>query len=256
MVLRRQLPKKFGNAVLYASPAAGLRYFFKPMVRIDPPLLMAADKLVKAGDVIWDIGANIGLFALAAAVRSGKHGKVIAFEPDVWLVDLLRRTGASQPAENAEITVVPVAVASEVSLRDFSIAARSRASNALAEYGNSQMGGIVERQVVPAFNLDWLLTRLPVPDLIKIDVEGAEAEVLCNQSHMLNKVRPVIICEVGSRSSEEITRLLTDASYRLFDGEKLLEKPQVVDCATWSTIAIPEEKRHRLEHCYATQFAD
>ena len=182
---------------------SGLRFIFRPMARIDPPLLMAAHKLVKTGDVIWDIGANIGLFAVAAAVRSGNRGKVIAFEPDVWLVQLLRRTSAAQPAKNAPITVVPVAVASGVSLRDFSIAVRSRACNALVEYGNTQMGGVEEQQVVAAFNLDWLLTRLPIPDLIKIDVEGAELEVLRNQSRILNQVRPVIICEVGSQSSEE-----------------------------------------------------
>ena len=199
--------------------------------------------------MIWDIGANIGLFALAAAVRSGERGKVIAFEPDVWLVQLLRRTSAAQPAKNAPITVVPVAVASEVSLRGFSIAARSRACNTLVEYGNSQMGGVEQQQVVASFNLDWLLTRLPIPDVIKIDVEGAELEVLRNQSRMLNQVRPVIICEVGSQSSDEITRLLTCASYHLFDGRKSLEDLQIVDHATWSTIAIPEEKRHRFDEC-------
>jgi FkbM family methyltransferase len=249
LVFRRQLPGEFDDAALYVSPAAGLRFIFTPMARIDPPLLTAAHNLVKTGDVIWDIGANIGLFALAAAVRSGRLGRVIAFEPDVWLVQLLRRTSAAQPAKNAPITVVPVAVASEVSLRSFSIASRSRACNALMEYGNSQMGEVEEQQVVAAFNLDWLLTRLPIPDVIKIDVEGAELEVLRNQSRILNQVRPVIICEVGSQSSDEITRLLTGASYSLFDGEKPSRAPQIVDRATWSTIAIPEEKRHRLEDC-------
>jgi len=249
LVLRRQLPGTFDNALLYVSPAAGLRFIFRPMARIDPPLLMAAYELVKTGDVVWDIGANIGLFALAAAVRSGKRGKVIAFEPDVWLAQLLRRTSAAQPTNNAPITVVPAAVASEVSLRNFAIAARSRACNALVEYSNSQMGGIEEQQLVAAFNLDWLLTRLPTPDVIKIDVEGAECEVLRNQSRMLNQVRPVIICEVGSQSSDEITRLLTCAAYRLFDGRKPLKKQYIIDHATWSTIAIPDEKIHRLDEC-------
>ena len=111
------------------------------------------------------------------------------------------------------------------------------------------MGGLEEQQVVAAFNLDWLLTRLPIPDVIKIDVEGAELEVLRNQSRMLNQVRPVIICEVGRSRVTKLRELLTCASYRLFDGQKPLRKLQIVDRATWSTIAIPEEKRHRLEDC-------
>src|SRR5262245_52390076 len=145
LVFRRRLPAAFGSAALYVSPAAGLRFLLSPPSRIGPPLLLAADKLVKAVDVIWDIGANIGLFSLAAAVRAGDRGEVIAFEPDTWLVQLLRRTSAAQPPTYAIIKVVPAAVASEISLRQFSIAARSRASNALAEYGSSQIGGVQEQ---------------------------------------------------------------------------------------------------------------
>src|SRR5262249_1202323 len=242
LIFRRRLPGAFGNAVLYVSPAAGLRFLFRSMASIDPPLLMAAHTLVKAGDVIWDIGANVGLFSLAAAVCAGNRGEVIAFEPDVWLVQLLRKTSAVQPAKYAPITVVPVAVASEISLRHFSIAFRSRASNALAGHGSSQMGGIEEEHLVATFNLDWLLTRLRVPNIIKIDVEGAELEVLRNQHHMLSEVRPAIICEVGSQSTDEMTEILTSASYCIFDGEKTLCDAQMVNRATWSTIAIPEEK--------------
>jgi len=97
LVYRRRLPAEFGNAALYVSPAAGLRFLFTPTSRIDPPLLLAAHKLIKRGDVVWDIGANIGLFALAAAVCADGQGEVIAFEPDTWLVQLLRRTSAVQP---------------------------------------------------------------------------------------------------------------------------------------------------------------
>ena len=242
LVFRRRLPAAFGSAALYVSPAAGLRFLIRPPGRIDPPLLLAADKLVKTGDVIWDIGANIGLFSLAAAVRAGDRGEVIAFEPDTWLVQLLRRTSAAQPATYAIIKVIPVAVASEISLRPFSIATRSRASNALAGYGGSQMGGVKEEHLVAVFNLDWLLTKLRTPNVIKIDVEGAELEVLRNQHRMLSEVRPVIICEVGSQSADEITRILTSASYCIFDGEKTLCHAQIVNRAPWSTIAIPEEK--------------
>ena len=50
-----------------------------------------------------------------------------------------------------------------------------------SEYGSTQMGGVEEQHVVAAFNLDWLVSKLPIPDIIKIDVEGAELEVLSNQ---------------------------------------------------------------------------
>jgi FkbM family methyltransferase len=220
------------------------------MATVDPSLLIAAKKLVKKGEVIWDIGANVGLFSVAAAVRAGHTGRVVAFEPDLWLVQLLERTSVAQTAEIAQIMVVPVAVASKISLRLFSIATQSRAWNALAEYGRGQTGGVREQHLVPAFNLDWLLSTLPTPNLVKIDVEGAELEILRDQSHLLDVVRPVIICEVGSETADDITKLLHAASYRLFDGEKELFCAQSVHRATWNTVAIPEEKRARyLEDC-------
>jgi FkbM family methyltransferase len=241
LVYRRRLPAHFDRATFYVSPAAGIAYLLKPVSAIDPTLLRLADELVKSRNVIWDIGANVGLFAMSAAVRAGEHGAVFAFEPDVWLVQLLRRTSAIQPSRYAHVTVVPAAVASNVSLRTFSIAKRARASNALSEYGYSQMGGIAERQTVPTFSLNWLLTQLPAPDVIKIDVEGAELEVLQNQSRILEEIRPVIICEVGSHV-DKITQLFRRARYNIYDGETSVGFGQTIERATWSTVGIPEEK--------------
>jgi hypothetical protein len=47
--------------------------------------------------------------------------------------------------------------------------------------------------------------------IIRIDVEGAELEVLSNQVRMLNEVRPVIVCKGGSNTADEITKLLASA---------------------------------------------
>jgi FkbM family methyltransferase len=241
LVYRRKLPAQFDRAIFYASPSAGLAYLFKSISDIDPPLLRLVDEVVKPQDVIWDVGANLGLFALCAAVRSGEAGAVFAFEPDVWLVRLLRKTSRIQPSSYAPMTVIPIAVASNISLRNFSIASRARASNALAEYGRSQMGSVAEQQIVPAFNLDWLLTHLPPPNVIKIDVEGAEAEILRDQSRMLRSIRPVIVCEVGAENSDEVTNILTAANYRIYDGQDSIRRNRTVDRATWNTVAIPEE---------------
>jgi hypothetical protein len=108
---------------------------------------------------------------------------------------------------------------------------------AVSRNGRSQMGGVKEKQLVAAFNLDWLLTRLRAPNVIKIDVEGAELEALRNQHRMLREVRPVIICEVGAQSADEITQILTSASYCILDGEKTLCHAQIVNRAPWSTIS-------------------
>lgn len=212
------------------------------MKKADPPLLRNVQELVQPGNVVWDIGANVGLLTFAAAAKSGSGGAVISFEPDSWLLQILRRSRSAQPANSAPVTIVPVAVASGIGLRQFNVAARSRASNSLAEYGHSQTGGVMEEFTVPTFTLDWLIDNQPRPDLIKCDVEGAEVEVFRGQMKTLTKIRPIIMCEVGDEQSDEITAIFVDSGYKLFDGEKPLSASSTVSRASWNTIAIPEEK--------------
>jgi hypothetical protein len=56
----------------------------------------------------------------------------------------------------------------------------------------------------------------------------------------------VIFCEVASNNADETTKLLTSASYCLFKGEKSLTNVQMVNHATYDTIAVPEEKKYRM----------
>src|SRR5262249_9011757 len=151
---------------------------------------------------------NIGLFTFAAAARAGRNGQIIAFEPDTWLVQILRKSASAQPESSAPVTIVPAAVASSLSLRQFTISSRSRASNALIEYGYTQMGNVDEKQTVVALNLDWLAEKLAPPVVVKCDVEGAEVEVVSGASKILSHIRPVLMVEVGAETAERMTNIL------------------------------------------------
>jgi FkbM family methyltransferase len=48
-----------------------------------------SEKFARTGDVVWDVGANVGMFTFACAFRAGSSGHVVAIEPDAFLVDLL-----------------------------------------------------------------------------------------------------------------------------------------------------------------------
>ncbi len=236
---RRRLPKSFGGAEIYVSPAAGLRYLFRSMGSVEPGLCALAKEFVHDGTVVWDVGANIGLFSFVAASCSGPRGRVISFEPDIWLVQLLRRSAAlPHSSAAASVEVVPVAIAESVDLRTFHIASRSRSANFLSGYGSTQTGGTAERQTVLSVSLDWLSERLPLPDVIKIDVEGAELEVLRGALRLLDRKHPVILCEVTSQRSRDITALLKDKGYRIYDGELPAAQRPELDAAPRSTIAI------------------
>jgi FkbM family methyltransferase len=238
----RRLPPEFGRAPIFASSAAGLGAILKPVERIDPVLLASVKSVVREGDVVWDVGANIGLFSVAAAALAGPRGAVYAFEPDTVLVQLLRKTAAIQGAKAASITVVPCAVANRLALRSFAIADRARASNALLGYGLTQMGNIAETQMVVTLSLDDCAPDLRPPNVLKIDVEGAEVEVLRGAAQVVHRSRPVIVCEVGGPNTIEVSKLLADAGYLFFDASKPLTVAAQRSRVTWNTIAVPREK--------------
>src|ERR1700722_17501823 len=89
VVLKRSLPQRFGGGGLFVSPGSALRYWYSNLEKVDPTLLQAACEMLAAGDVVWDVGCNVGLFAFAAAGLAGAKGSVIALEPDPWLADLV-----------------------------------------------------------------------------------------------------------------------------------------------------------------------
>lgn len=239
MCFRRRLPSDFGRNPIWVSPSAGLRFLFGGINDADPVLFNLAREFVRRDNVIWDVGANVGLFAFSAAHLAGLRGMVVALEPDMWLVQLLRRSARIQPASSAPVHVIPAAVAQTVDLRTFQIAARTRAANSLQGYGSTQTGGVAEEQIVVTVSLDWLSERYPAPDVLKIDVEGAELEVLRGAERLLDRKRPIVLCETSSANSTEVAGLLLDKGYRLYDGDVSNRERTELRSAPWSTVALP-----------------
>ena len=65
--------------------------------------------------------------------------------------------------------------------------------------------------------LDWLAERFPIPDVVKIDVEGAERQVLEGGTSLLKQASPILICEVASANSHWVTNFLLSLDYKFVD---------------------------------------
>lgn len=245
-ILRRRLPDRYGGCELYVSPECGLQYWRRNVAAVDPQLLCVASETLGAGAVVWDIGANVGLFSFAAAGLVGSSGKVYAIEPDTFLVQILRRSAAIQNSRSARVEVIPCAVSDSVDIHPFNIAARARASNFLEGLGNSMTGGIRETHLVLTVSINWLATRIPAPDVIKIDAEGAELSILKGARELLAAKRPRIICEVGKENERAVATLLTDLGYLLYDGALPKEERRPSVSAPWTTLAVPRVATGKL----------
>lgn len=149
VVLKRRLPREFGGGLIFVSPDAGLRYCRTNLVKADALLFQMVRELVRPGDVVWDIGANVGLFAFAAAHRAGSAGQVVAVEPDLWLVNLLRRSAARLDRADAQVTVIPAAVSESAGLASLHIAKRGRSGNLSRGRRNRRRGRLQSHRMRP-----------------------------------------------------------------------------------------------------------
>ncbi len=239
VVLKRRLPARVGGQHIYVSPDAALKFWKRNLDHTDPALFDWAAEFIKPGDVVWDVGANVGLFSFAAASLSGPEGQVLAIEADLHLVEILRRSARSQGAETAPVVVLPVAISDEVGVAEFVIAARGRAANHLANtVGSSQAGGVREKIMAMTVTLDWLLERFPAPNILKIDVEGAEHRVLQAAEKLLATHRPNVLCEVHSTNRQTVADILGTHGYKMFDLEAIGSERTALQLPSFNTLAL------------------
>lgn len=250
VTLKRRLPSEAGGAVLFVSGrVGGMRYLLKPCRSWDPQLLRIAALLVKRGACIWDVGANVGLFSRAAAFHAGSNGTVVALEADSDAATLLRHSCRYREENHAKISVVPVAISDRCGFVTFDIAKRSRSSNAIHGFGSTQTGGVIESRILPSVTLDSVLGHFRPPDVLKIDVEGAELDVLNGGQRTLAEARPLIYCEVQGNTCLHVSKMLDELKYRVWDGHAFgtnagNTNPSVQTC---DILAIPVEKLGQID---------
>jgi FkbM family methyltransferase len=150
---------------------------------------------LRAGDTVLDIGANVGWFSLVAAKFIGSNGIVHAFEPRPITAKMLART----IAQNGLRRIVQVW---EYALSDSSgelflnwAVNTENPGGSFVTTTDSQFGVVGERVRVRAVRLDDLLPDV-APDIIKIDVEGAEPMVFSGATNALRRKKPVILSEL------------------------------------------------------------
>lgn len=251
-IFRRKLPGEFGSAVVYVSPDSALQ-FLKPSLAsqsMSTPLLALTRSLVKKGDHIWDIGANVGVLTFAAAHKVGDEGSVLGVEADYFLGWLLQRSVNANVQRLPNVRILCAAVSDKIGFSCLQIAERGRASNGIKiATQRSQSGGVRYNQDVVTITLDSLLEEYHEPSLVKIDVEGAETYALRGAFKLLSQVRPKVYIEVGEYQAAEVTTILRDHRYELFDGESETLAP--IESCVFNTLAVPLEKMSdfKRSHC-------
>lgn len=196
------------------------------MGTIEPEVQKVLLDHLRAGDVFYDIGANIGFFTLVASRLVGPGGRVLAFEAEPEALACLKEHLVRNGCANVEVKNAAVWSASgtvEFLRCDPSISP----DRGLGRVVTGKSGG--ERIPVPAVALDDVIETRRPPDFVKCDAEGAEVEVFRGARRLLREKRPTILCEIHSQENGRLLgEMLGNLGYRLSRCSKthLLAIPQ------------------------------
>jgi FkbM family methyltransferase len=197
-LVNRVLPRESVEVRVRSGLAEGLR------LQIDPQsqkyywhgnwameIQLALKELLRPGMTFWDAGAHYGFLALIGSRLVGQTGRVVAFEPIPANYEKLKNHLAINNAAN--VSVEPVALSAHVGSAEMT-----------TEHGESSTWTLKGPPVdgaatVQLSTLDEQLAKHEPPDVIKVDVEGAEIELLRGGAELIRRHRPVVIIEILSR---------------------------------------------------------
>jgi FkbM family methyltransferase len=179
----------------------------------EKPVMDAFVRELRPDAVVFDVGAHWGLYTLVAARRAKR---VVAFEPSGHNRALLTRNVKLAGLKNVQVR--PELVADRVGTTTF------HDYQGPPSHDLSMMGGLLPQRFTrpveaPVTTIDALDIE---PDVLKIDVEGAEASVLAGAARVLRDARPTILVEVhhervramGS-SADDVRAALENFDYRI-----------------------------------------
>jgi FkbM family methyltransferase len=171
----------------------------------EPEMQRLFVKVVKPGGVFYDIGANVGFYSLLASQLVGA-GKVIAFEPSPENVRYLRRHLDLNQCSNVEIF-------------DLALCDREGYAHFLDD-GTGSMGRLESHGSlrVRTSTLDALVQaqKIPPPDYLKMDIEGAEFQALSGACECFQQYKPVLFLAThGKEIHAHCCELLNSWGYKM-----------------------------------------
>lgn len=172
-----------------AGDGGGASVYFNQM---ESEQTLAMMNEFSAGKVFFDIGANVGYYSILASKIVGEKGAVVAFEPVMRNLVFLQQHVEINNAHN--VKVLPFALSDKNSVATFSLGQNSAMGHLADENGNSE-----HLVYVPTITLDEISEKVNLlPDVMKIDVEGAEMDVFHGAERVLREAKPTIFLSTHS----------------------------------------------------------
>ncbi|MCX5753526.1 MAG: FkbM family methyltransferase [Candidatus Krumholzibacteria bacterium] len=146
---------------------------------------------ISEGDVVYDVGAHIGLWTIPISLRVGPYGRVVSVEPDSQSRELLLRNIERNGCTN--VNIVATAISNIDESREF-WSRGQKSTHSFFEQSYTTKQSCAVREWMKCQTIDALVASgQPRPDCIKLDIEGAEMLALQGASRTLPIVRALFI---------------------------------------------------------------
>jgi FkbM family methyltransferase len=165
-------------------------------------------QIIQPGQLVLDVGANIGTHTVAFAKLTGPNGAVLAFEPQRLLFQVL----CANVALNGLAHVFTHHAA--VGRRSGRVLVPTLDVTAEQNFGALSLDGWKTGEKVRLMTIDEL--ELPACDLVKIDVEGMEGDVIAGGESTICRFQPILYVEYEHGRPAELIQQLFDLGYRLY----------------------------------------
>lgn len=205
--------------------------------------------LTLTNKIIYDIGSNIGMHTLFFAKSVQPNGNVFSFEPNPYVYKQLLRNIEVNNFSNIQTFKLAVGNSEYRNQLIFNPTHQETGSLNSKIQTDLIANSVIERVEVEVISLDYFIQKnfMPLPELIKIDVEGFEFDVLMGMINILKNNKPDLIIEIHGTTIEEkeanvskIIKLLTKYNYNII----LVE--------TNETITIENAIKAREGHLYCS----
>ena len=198
-----------------AGPAKGLRFQIRMSAgefslltgSYERDELEASLAICRPGSTVWDCGTHIGFFTAAFARAVGKDGAVIGFEPDPYSRGRAEANLRLNQLSNASIHGFAVGAPSgTVSF----VTTGNQTSHLLGTYvGGKELQGVEKPKSDDVIEVQCISPNealekygFPAPDIIKLDLEGAEVDALAHIDQVIAATRPILVVEVHNPDAE------------------------------------------------------
>ncbi len=239
-LLSRAAPDGLSEVIVAGGALAGKRLQLNLQTEKDlwlgtyePELQAALRSIAKERMTAYDVGANIGYITLLLMDLLGPEGRVFAFEPHPANLERLKTHLELNPG-GSRVVVVPAAVGKEMGRAEFLIhPSASRGKLRGSEGRRATYSHPIEVEVLDLDSFVFTGGR-PAPDLVKIDIEGGEANALAGMRRLMKQGRPVVVLELhGPEAAQAVWRELTEAGYRVYLIRRGYPEVRRVEALDW-----------------------